>query len=1082
MKKVLSLLIALLFVFTLTACTDDTALLDLTDTVNALQTQLNASDVSIEDLEDAKDALQLEVDALTADLELAKTANTDLAVEITDLQADLDDAQLILSNTIAALSSDLTDATTLLAAQLIEVADEFQLALDEANVSFNLALDESNDQIQALQDALADSNDQIANLLDQLAVFEIPIIYGMDTAEIYIYEELDARLKAFDIQEGDISDSVVMTSVGSFDEPGEYEVTYEATDSDGNTDEYSISVTVSIPDVEVANYLSGVDLSKLDTENKGRIFAALEAYLLENVYAGVPLYTGATRIMYADRVSLFSPEFNGVMGFGTAFSTFTEDDSNVLMYSDTYGNAGEYTWRASFVTDPTSLNPWTADDAGSSDFIDLFTGSLYTFYFDTSKTGYEINPDLASADPIPINPVVENGKTYATIWEIPVRDDLVWTYHEDTDTSGFAAGHEVLDAEDYLWTWKYALDNTWFRAISGGGDFITSGIKNAAEYLAGTATWEEVGLKVVDGNIQLQYTSDKSMFDIKYQLAGSWTPINQQLFEDVGALGYGLGPDSVAASGIYVFETWTSGQFLYFSKNLNHPHADMYNYTGQQFRQISDDEQRFAEFLEGRLESSAVPSARIDEFITDPRVKVSPANTTWRLMINGFGTEENRDAYIEQYPEFGLADDFVPEPILQYLEMKKALYYGFDRYHAAVEVVKTYLPAFTLFASTYFLDAEGGISVRGTEAGAAIVTDFGGGTYGFSPDAAVAYFKSAVAKGIADGYYTAGTPTNYTIIDLSLTYASSGNSGAQNMVAELVQQYESLLVDDENYVILNIEVADVAFPTNYYDFMMTGATDLGIGGISGSLMDAPSFLDVFNDDNVSGFTLNWGIDTHSVNIPVIYRGLDGKTVHELWSYNALVATINGKEYIADGVEQTVFDSLNGLIDAYIDMAGSAVASSTDGADLAQYVLGQTVTEMATAEGFDAVHAYIVVTVDGGSFLFVVSELDGGFELVAQHALATDARTAILNNVAAYGYNSSHLTAVVGPMTDADVVANAYLSGMDATITTVAGWAAETGAPAAYTELYETSWTTSGSWDDAFVVLHIGEYYIGWAWL
>lgn len=1039
MKKVLSLLVAFLLVFALSACTDEGLITDLTDELDNLQTQLNASDVSIDDLEAAKAELDQTVADLTAELEAAKADNEALAADVEALQADLDAAQLTLAESIQVLS-DALDAT----------AEEFDLAL-------------------------ASANEQIQNLLDELAVFEIPVLYGIEVYNQNVFEELDYRLSAFDFQDGDISDAIVMTSPGAFDEPGEYQVTFEVTDSEGNVGEIVVDVTVGVPDQVVANYLSGVDLSKLDAVNKGRLFAAAEAYLLENVYAGVPLYTGATRVMYSDRLQLFSPEFNGVMGFGTAFSQFTADDSTVLMFGDTMGNAGEYTWRASFTTDPTSLNPWTADDSNSSDFIELFTAGLYNFYFDASKTGYEIGNDLAAGDPMPVNPEEINGKVYATKWKVPVADGLTWQYHPDFDASVLPAGHEVLDENDFLWTYKYALDNTWFRAIAGGGDFITSGIKNAAEYVEGSATWEEVGLKVEDGYVVFEYTTDKSMFDIKYGLAGSWTAINEELFTHLGAENYGLDPESVASSGIYIFDTWTSGQFLSFTKNDNYPHADMYHYTGQQFRYIETDEQRFEEFLAGRLESSSIPSARIDEFISDPRVKVSPAATTWRLMINSFGTEEARDEYIAQYPDFGLAEDFTPEPILQYLEMRKALYYGFDRYEAAVNVVKTYLPAFTLFASTYFLDAESGISVRGTEDGAAIVEDFGGGTYAYVPDAAVAYFKSAVAQGIADGYYMPGTAEAYTTIELSLTYASSGNTGAQNMVAELVQQYETLLVDDVNFVNIDIVVADVEFPTNYYNFMMVANTDLGIGGISGSLLNAPSFLDVFNDDNVSGFTLNWGIDTHSVNVEVLYRGLDGKTVNEVWSYNALVAAMNGKEYILNGEEQTVFDSLDGLINAYVDMAGGVVASSTDGADLAQYVLGETVEEMAVTLEVDAVFAYIVVTEDGKSMLFVVSEEDGGFELVGQYSLFTNAADAIKDHSGYPGY----FIDTTGPMTDADVVANAYLTGLGTGFTTVAEYATDTGAPVEYAELWDTDWD---GWSDVYVVLHIGEYYIGWYWL
>jgi len=908
-----------------------------------------------------------------------------------------------------------------------------------------------------------------------------PVITGETSVSYVSGTEFDplAGVTASDAEDGDLTSSIVVVS-NNVDtlKAGVYTVELAVTDSDDNTATMTITVSVALP---LANYLSGVDLSKLPVDSKGILFAALETYLLDNVIAGVPLYTRASRVMFSSRVQLYSPEYNGVLGFGTEFSQFTADDSTVLMYGDTYGNAGEYTWRGSFNTDPTNLNPWIADDSNSSDFIGRFTGGLYEFHFDASKTGYQIDPSLASAEPVAVNPEVVNGKTYAKVWQIPVRDDLVWTFHEDIDTSGFAAGYEKLDASDYLWTWKHAMDNSWFRARSGGGDFITMGIKNAAEYLDGSVTdFADVGLRMAaDGSntLELEFTTDKSAFDIKYMFSGaSLSPINQELLEGLGGdSAYGLGPDTVASSGVYVFDTYTSGQLLTFVKNPNHPDAEMYHYTAYQYRFIDGSDQIFAEFLAGRLDSAAVPASQVEDYAGDPRVKVSPDATTWRLMINGFGTEDVRDAYIADHPEFGLSETWVPEPILQYTEMKQALYYGFDRYEAAVNVVKTYLPAYTLFAPTYFLDGESGISVRGTDAGAAVLDYFGAESYGYFPDASVALFKQAVAKGIEDGYYTAGTADAYTEITLELYWASSGNTGAQAMVANLKEQYEALLVDDVNFVKVILNVNDVDFPGNYYDHMMIADMDLGIGGISGSLLDAPGFLDVFCDDNRGGFTLNWGIDTSTPNIAVTYTNLDGVEVSEIWSYNALVAAINGNVYIKDGQEQVAWTDADSLIDAYLDMKGEVLDSSSDGSDLSEYVLGDTLTNIATDEEFDSLIAKIVVTESGQSVLYVISVEGTEYKLYSQAALFTSAEDAIKDHS---GYAGYYLGST-GPLTDAEVAANVYLTGLGNGFTTVAEYAADNGAPEAYTEIYAVDWN---GWSDAYIVLHIGDYYIGWVWL
>ncbi|MCF7929915.1 MAG: hypothetical protein K9L02_00190 [Acholeplasmataceae bacterium] len=832
-------------------------------------------------------------------------------------------------------------------------------------------------------------------------------------------------------------------------------------------------LTINVPDQVLANYLDGVDLSQLSGENKAIIYAALERYLLENVYGGVPLYTKGNKIIYSERTQLFSPEYNGVLGFGDKFSQFTEDDSNVLMHGNTYGNVGEYTWRASFNTDPTSLNPWNADDSNTEIFTDLFSGALFDFYFDSSKTGFEILPSLAKSEPIPINPVIINGKVYAKVWQIELKDDLHWAFHPDTDTSVLPSGYADLDASDYLWTWQYALDHDWFRAKSGGGDFVSQGIKNAYEYLEGTANWNQVGLRLADGKtntIELEYTNQKSAFDVKYSFAGSvLTPINQELFEALGQ-DYGLTPADVASSGVYVFETWEPDETLTFSKNELHPDSEMYHYTGYQYRFIQGADNIFAEFIAGRLDSSAVPASETLNYADDPRVKNATDYTTWRLMINGFGTENARDAYIEAHPDVDISSTFVPEPILQYLPMRQALYYGFDRYYAAIDLVKTYIPAHTLLTSTYFIDIESGLSVRSTDAGQAIFEDFGGGTNGYDSDAALDLFKDAVAAGIADGFYTAGTAQAYTEIELVLTYASSGNLSVQTMVENIKEQYEALFVDDVHFVKVLITVNDVAFPDNYYDYMMVANTDLGLGGISMSFN--LNHLDDYCDDNRSGFTLNWGIDTHSVNIPIIYKDVNGRTVNELWSYNALVSALYHKAFIKDGQTVDIWFGMDGSIDNYLKTFDEILETSRDGRSLAEIILGDTLENIALDEGFDDLNALIVQTESGKNYLMIVSFQNNLYRMYRQTQLYETADEAILGHS---GYDL--ISPAVLLITDIEIAANAYINGED--FSTRAEIAEYTDAPLEYAEIYATNWD---GWSDAYVLLHIDDYYIGWYWL
>ena len=862
----------------------------------------------------------------------------------------------------------------------------------------------------------------------------------------------------------------------NYDVIGEYDVTIKLTDESGNEALYIVNVLVS-----EMNTTGLYDLRYLDVDSKSYLFAALESYLIDTVTGGVPLYRSAARVMFSERTQLFSETYNGVMAFGAPFSQFTADDSTVLMYDDVYGNPGEYTWRCSFNTDPQVLNPWEADDRATSEFVELFTGGLYDFYFDDSKTGYEINGSLADGEPVAVNGTEQNGTVYSYVWQIPVKDGLTWTYHPDTDVSGLPAGHEVLDANDYLWTWQHALDNNWFRAISGGGDFITHGVKGVSDYLAGSVDFSEVGLRMADGEtnvLEIEFTTERTAFDIKYMFTNSLTPINEELFTALGGEtgSYGLTPEEVASSGVYYFDTWTPGQFLTFKKNDSHPDSAMFHYTGYQYRFVDGSDSIFAEFLAGRLDTAAVPASQVDAYGQDPRVKVSPGATTWRLQINGFGTEANRDAFIAQYPEFGLSETFVPEPILGYTEMKQALYYGIDREHLTVEVGHTYLPATTYFSSSYFLDNQSGMTFRGSEAGQAVYNEFTGDDYGFNETQARTLFRSAVEQAIADGHYTAGTEENPTVIEITLTFRTHGNTYLEAMRLEIERQYEEILYDDVNHVRIDIVHEDIPVYYGYYHPIMTASTDLAVSGISGNLLCPIDFFDVYRDDNKSGFTINWGIDTSTANIEVEYVDMNGVLVNELWSFNALSSALNGPIYVENGIEVDEWDYAYDVIEGDLIMNEDTLVSYKDGNNLSSYIYPDLETIIGEDASIDSFESYIVTTGSNLEILYVFSVYQGVYKLYDTNMLFTDVFDAIEKHA------DYDLVSVDGQITDdTGVRADAYLAGLG--ITTYANLILEAGiVPDEIVQAYAVTWGGGYGGSDVYLVLFIDGYYIGWEWL
>jgi hypothetical protein len=86
---------------------------------------------------------------------------------------------------------------------------------------------------------------------------------------------------------------------------------------------------------------------------------------------------------------------------------------------------------------------------------------------------------------------------------------------------------------------------------------------------------------------------------------------------------------------------------------------------------------------------------------------------------------------------------------------------------------------------------------------------------------------------------------------------------------------------------------------------MIGEFDTSVGGISGSTLDAASFLDTYSSDNRSGFTINWGFDSSLVDVEVIYYDIDGNRHREMWAYDAICSALNGEIFLVDGAEAVV---------------------------------------------------------------------------------------------------------------------------------------------------------------------------------
>jgi len=761
------------------------------------------------------------------------------------------------------------------------------------------------------------------------AVNTLPVLFGADDIELYVGDSFDPKAGVFamDAEDGPVpAASIVVSGTVDLTTAGEYTLTYTVTDSDGGVTTATRVVTVLALDLV---YPTGFFNFKFaTTELRHTFMAAAEKYLMNNMYGGIPLFANGSFALYSERLQFPVDEYIPVMGFGTSFGTFSADDSTVLMDNGQPGNVGEYTYRTASSTSPEQWNQWLYQTSTDSDYMGVYMDALYTYEFNEEKTGYAVNPSMASGNPIPVNSyITETGKEVSKTWRIPLRTDLEWFYHPDTNISGLPAGHEVIDANDFVNTFKLALDKGWFRAISGGGDFVTSSnkIENAQAYRDGEATWEQVGIKVIDNHtIEFKFVEDQSEWNVRYWASSFvMTPINIDLFLALGGEldtnvngSYGTSNKTIAYHGAYYVDYYEADKVLRYKENPNFHTPDKYFYTGYTFMVIAEAEVRFQEFIAGKLEGVSLPVADYDEYKDYPGIKRFPGATTFRMMINGLGTVENQR---DKFP----TGTWVPEPILANQDFKMAMFFAIDRQKLAEEVLKTSTTQMFLFSDAYLVDAEMGIPYRATDQGMTVGEGLSPSTFGFNPDAASAYWELAIDALVANGTYTAGTAGSYNIIAIDFNIFSG--SEAQVLMGEYVKSaFEEVFVSDDHYIKVQITVVPKDFPGIYYDYMMTGEFDLSIGGISGSTLDAAGFLDVFCDDNRGGFTLNWGIDTSVAEIEVKYTDFNGVRHLEMWSFNAITAALNGLVYLQDGEE---IDTPNAFVNIVSNVAVDATPTS-----------------------------------------------------------------------------------------------------------------------------------------------------------
>lgn len=161
----------------------------------------------------------------------------------------------------------------------------------------------------------------------------------------------------------------------------------------------------------------------------------------------------------------------------------------------------------------------------------------------------------------------------ATEWS-PNEDASEWTFTIRDDANWSTVNGEVyapVTAEDFVTGLKHAADSK-SETIS----LVIDLVKGLREYIEGTGSWEDVGIKAEGNKLTYSLNQGCGYFDGITTYSILW-PINKEFFESLGGEGGTFGtvdPSSILYNGIYTISNLTAKSVVEMVKNENYYDKD----------------------------------------------------------------------------------------------------------------------------------------------------------------------------------------------------------------------------------------------------------------------------------------------------------------------------------------------------------------------------------------------------------------------------------------------------------------------------------------------------------------------------
>ena len=218
-----------------------------------------------------------------------------------------------------------------------------------------------------------------------------------------------------------------------------------------------------------------------------------------------------------------------------------------------------------------------------------------------------------------------NHNDDASEWTFIIRDDAVWSTNEGEE-------YDNVKAEDFVTGMQHAVA-TQSETLS----LVQGLIVGLQDYIDGTGTWDDVGIKADGNTLTYTLTQGCAYFDGMTTYSILW-PINGEFLDSKGADFGAVDPSSILYNGCYILSSLVSAQEVRFDANPNYYDKDnvFVQHVVVSYTDGKDPAQNFNMFVNGEVTATAINSnlpdvvKKADELYADNQYKsMTTATSYW---------------------------------------------------------------------------------------------------------------------------------------------------------------------------------------------------------------------------------------------------------------------------------------------------------------------------------------------------------------------------------------------------------------------------------------------------------------------